>query len=190
MPSRSKISRLRCRAFQPGAEMQGDFVKPEFPTKSGQTPQVASDTTVFVGAYRSPRGTQQGPKTKRRFRRVYCQYTKTGMPHDAPDRRHRRDKQALSSSTSSGRGESEEGSKSDCGCHAAGLARFRFPPPDSGVVPFSEKPSSPIKSDFGLSGRVGLPFEITVVISIVPSTHPYGCNLGEKRNPSRPCLRD
>jgi hypothetical protein len=69
MPSRSKLSRLRCRAFQPGAKLQGDFVKPEFPTKSGQTPQVAADTTVFFGAYPSPRGTQQGPITKRPFQR-------------------------------------------------------------------------------------------------------------------------
>jgi hypothetical protein len=41
-----------------------------------------------------------------------------------------------------------------CGCHAAVPARFRIPPPDSGVVPFSEKPSSPIKSDSNSSGRI------------------------------------
>jgi hypothetical protein len=40
------------------------------------------------------------------------------------------------------------------GCQARGLW-IRFPPPDSGVVPFSEVPSSPIKSEFSASGRVG-----------------------------------
>jgi len=34
-----------------------------------------------------------------------------------------------------------------CGCQTAGPADFRFPPPDSGVVPFSEEPPSPFKSD-------------------------------------------
>jgi hypothetical protein len=41
------------------------------------------------------------------------------------------------------------------GVKAAGPSSYRFPPPDSGVVPFSEEPFSPIKSDLSASGRVG-----------------------------------
>jgi len=66
-----------------------------------------------------------------------------------------------------------------CGCQAAVPARFRIPPPDSGVVPFSEEPLSPIKSDANSSGRVGSSFGGVVHASIVPGTA-----WGENRDPS------
>jgi len=85
-------------------------------------------------------------------------------------KQHRRDRSMLSSSTASGRGDPEEGSRRRCGCHAAVPARFRVSPPDSGVVPFSEKPLPPIKSDSSFSGRVGLPLENIVMLSSSPVT--------------------
>jgi len=52
----------------------------------------------------------------------------------------------LSSAQASGWGVPEEGNRPD-GCQTARFVRFRCSPPDSGVVPFSEKSPSPIKSD-------------------------------------------
>src|SRR5207244_4166272 len=54
------------------------------------------------------------------------------------------------------------------GCQTAASARFRFPPPDSGVVPFSEVRASPIKSDSYTSGRVGTPFGSIVTLPSSP----------------------
>ena len=101
-----------------------------------------------------------------------------------PDRRHRRDKQALSSSTSSGRGESEEGSRSGA------------------VVTPRDLPSSdshrriPASCPFPRNRRRQL--RATPASLAAPNTRPEtsSCfhhpryNLGEERNSTRPCLRD
>jgi len=64
----------------------------------------------------------------------------------------------------------KRGAGGGCGCQTAVPARFRVSPPDSGVVPFSEKPLPPIKSDVSFSGRVGLPPENIVMFSSSPVT--------------------
>jgi hypothetical protein len=70
------------------------------------------------------------------------------------------------------------GEQTTPGVKSVSPARFRCPPPDSGVVPFSGKPPSPIKSDSGLPGRVGSSFGTSVPVPSFPSK-----NLGEERQP-------
>ena len=57
------------------------------------------------------------------------------------------------------------------GCQAGqSLPDYRFPPPDSGVVPFSEVRSSPIKSVSRASGRVGCRSEPSSRLHLPPSS--------------------
>jgi len=121
-----------------------------------------------------------------------------------PDRRHRRRRKHRRLAQSSGRRESKEGSSGSgvtpkpCEPLSGGSpARFRIPPPDSGVVPFSEKSLSPIKSDSDSSGRVGLPFEDIAISSSSPkprgetesnATVPTG--LADSREPTTASLPD
>jgi len=68
------------------------------------------------------------------------------------------------------------GGRATNGCHAASPARFRGPPPDSGVVPFSGKPSPPIKSGSSFPGRVGFPFGAGVPAPSNSPVKPWGEN--------------
>lgn len=74
------------------------------------------------------------------------------VPAMLPDRRHRQENAILSSAQASGWRESE-GRGQAFGGEPVRVSNRRtcqisdFPPPDSGVVPFSEKSPSPIKSD-------------------------------------------
>ena len=104
----------------------------------------------------------------------------------------------LSPSISVGEGRTGRGEQVDCGCQTAVPARFRFPPPDSGVMPFSKKPSSPIKSDFCLSGHAEYPLENIVMLSSSPlqpggeakfhATVPTG--LADSHEPTSGCFPD
>jgi len=133
---------------------------------------VANETAAYTSASHCTKRHRINPNTTLdHSESMYCQYT------EARNSLTRRLVKAvplggsmLSSSTASGRGEPEEGSRRRCGCHAAVPARFRISPPDSGVVPFSEKPLPPIKSDLSFSGRVGLPLECIVMPSSSPVT--------------------
>jgi hypothetical protein len=172
MPSRSKLSTsMPCVSAQHLLTRKAVSSDPSFQRNWPNSP-VANETAAYSGASHSPSGTRSTRTQPRAIQALmYCQYTNsrnslTMQPiKAAPSGRS-----MLSPSTASGRGEPEEGSRRRCGCQTAVPARFRVSPPDSGVVPFSEKPLPPIKSDFGFSGRVGLPLESIVMPSSSPVT--------------------
>jgi len=111
--------------------------------------------------------------------------------------RHRRESGRCSRQHVRRGGENRRRGAGVCGgCQTAAPASVRFPPPDSGVVPFSETQASPFKSDPNASGRVGTPFGSIVtlpsspVLKFTASLRTPRFNLGEKRVLQRPCLRD
>ena len=104
----------------------------------------------------------------------------------------------LSPSISVGEGRTGRREQAGRGCQTAVPARFRFPPPDSGVMPFSKKPSSPIKSDFRLFGRAEYSLGNIVMFPSSPlqpggeakfhATVPTG--LADSREPTSHCFLD
>jgi len=111
---------------------------------------VAKGKAAYTGASRSPRTIRPAENNLmgHHGRAAICQLAGVGWPHDvARTGRRRRIGPIALVSTSVGVVRIGGGEQAVPGCQTGVPARYRFPPPDSGVVPFSEARPSPIKSD-------------------------------------------
>jgi len=105
----------------------------------------------YTSATREPRAIDETPEDKRAVGRgVTCQITRLPGPHERGIAPRPSGRQKLSSAQASGWRASEEGDGLLTVVTPLRPPGFRSPPPDSGVVPFSGKPSPPIKSGFEL----------------------------------------
>jgi len=165
-----RSSRLRCPRLGSERCRGTGLVKPEFSTRPDQNSPVTNGTAAHTSASHPPRVAGRPEKhlgPGRGWRPVKS--PRSGLAsRRGPDRPHRRGKHQLSSSTGVGVEGIGEGEQANRGCQTAGSAKFRCPPPDSGVVPFSERPPSPIKSDNCLSGRVERSFGSIVMLPSSP----------------------